>query len=88
MELQADCLAGVWAKLNHQLKKRLEPGDIEEGLNAASAIGDDMIQSTDGGRRGARRLHARLGRAAHALVHEGYKSGKMQSCDTFNTDDL
>lgn len=44
MELQADCLAGVWAARNHQLKNRLEPGDIEEGLNAAQQIGDDMIQ--------------------------------------------
>src|SRR5690606_30059253 len=44
MELQADCLAGVWANLNDQIKKRLQPGDVEEGLNAASQIGDDMIQ--------------------------------------------
>ena len=44
MELQADCLAGVWASLNEQVRSRLEPGDIEEGLNAAAAIGDDMIQ--------------------------------------------
>ena len=44
MELQADCLAGVWANLNDQVKQRLEPGDIEEALNAASQIGDDMIQ--------------------------------------------
>lgn len=43
MELQADCLAGVWAALNHQVKNRLQPGDVEEGLNAAQAIGDDMI---------------------------------------------
>ena len=44
MELQADCYSGVWANLNDKLNNRLEPGDIEEGLNAASAIGDDMIQ--------------------------------------------
>ncbi len=44
MELQADCLAGVWASLNEQVKSRLEHGDIEEGLKAAAAIGDDMIQ--------------------------------------------
>src|SRR5690606_17863367 len=49
MELQADCLAGVWANLNHQLKNRLEPGDIDEGLNAASQIGDDMIQKRQQG---------------------------------------
>jgi uncharacterized protein len=39
MELQADCLAGVWASLNNKVKSRLEPGDIEEGSAAASAIG-------------------------------------------------
>mgnify|MGYP000967727058 CR=1 FL=1 len=44
MELQADCLAGVWAHLNNQIKNRLQPGDVEEGLNAAAQIGDDMIQ--------------------------------------------
>ena len=36
MELQADCLAGVWAALNHQMKNRLQPGDVENGLNAAA----------------------------------------------------
>ena len=44
MELQADCFAGVWASLNHQMKNRLQPGDIESGLNAAAAIGDDRLQ--------------------------------------------
>jgi predicted metalloprotease len=41
MELQADCYAGVWAGRNRNL---IEPGDIEEGLMAASAIGDDTLQ--------------------------------------------
>ena len=50
MELQADCLAGVWAALNDQVKKRLQPGDVEEGLRAAAAIGDDMIQKKTQGR--------------------------------------
>lgn len=44
MELQADCFAGVWASLNNRMRSRLEPGDIEEGLNAAAAIGDDVSQ--------------------------------------------
>ena len=50
MELQADCFAGVWANLNDQVKKRLQPGDVEDGLNAASQIGDDMIQKRTQGR--------------------------------------
>ena len=88
MELQADCLAGVWANLNHQLNDRLEPGDIEEGLRAASAIGDDMIQKKTQG-------HVVPDAFTHGSSEQrmrwftaGYKSGKMQSCDTFNTDDL
>ncbi|HEY7410155.1 MAG TPA: neutral zinc metallopeptidase [Vicinamibacteria bacterium] len=48
MELQADCLAGVWAYHAHRERSLLEPGDVEEGLQAAAAIGDDTLQ-----RRGA-----------------------------------
>lgn len=48
MELQADCLAGVWAKRTEQAKKVLEEGDVEEALNAASAVGDDKLQQAAG----------------------------------------
>lgn len=88
MELQADCLAGVWANLNHQLNNRLEPGDIEEGLRAANAIGDDMIQKKTQG-------HVVPDAFTHGSAEQrmrwfsnGYKSGQMQVCDTFNAEQL
>ncbi len=88
MELQADCLAGVWANLNDQLRSRLEPGDVEEGLNAASQIGDDMIQRRTQGRvvpdaftHGSSAQRVRWFRA-------GLESGDIASCDTFNSSSL
>lgn len=84
-ELQADCLAGVWANLNDQMKKRLQPGDVEEALNAASQIGDDMIQ---------RKMTGRVipdafthGTAAQRVrwFKAGLEAGRMDVCDTFNT---
>lgn len=84
-ELQADCLAGVWANLNDQMKHRLQPGDVEEALNAATQIGDDMIQKRTMGRvipdaftHGTAEQRVRWFKA-------GLESGRMDSCDTFNT---
>lgn len=88
MELQADCLAGVWAALNHQMKNRLQPGDVEEGLNAANAIGDDMIQKrTQGYVVPDAFTH---GSAAQRVrwFRQGLDSGRIQSCDTFNAQTL
>lgn len=88
MELQADCLAGVWANLNDQLKNRLEEGDIEEGLNAASQIGDDMIQRRQQGyvvpdafTHGSAAQRVRWFRT-------GFEQGKMEACDTFGAENL
>ncbi|MEM9029854.1 MAG: neutral zinc metallopeptidase [Pseudomonadota bacterium] len=88
MELQADCLAGVWAKLNDQLKNRLEPGDIEEGLNAASAIGDDMIQRRATGRVVPDAFTHGSSEQRVRWFKVGFDSGRMQACDTFSAQRL
>ena len=88
MELQADCLAGVWANLNDQLKSRLQPGDVEEGLNAASQIGDDMIQRhTQGNVVPDAFTH---GSSAQRVrwFRSGLDGGDIAQCDTFNTSNL
>jgi len=88
MELQADCLAGVWANITHQMKNRLQDGDIEEGLRAANAIGDDMIQKKTQG-------HVVPDAFTHGTAAQrmrwfttGFKSGEMGQCDTFSARDL
>ncbi len=88
MELQADCLAGVWASLNHQMKNRLQPGDIEEGLNAAQAIGDDMIQRQQTGRVVPDAFTHGSSEQRVRWFRRGMETGQIQQCDTFNAQDL
>ena len=88
MELQADCLAGVWAHLNEQLNKRLQPGDIEEALNAASQIGDDMIQRRSQGYVVPDAFTHGSAAQRQRWFKAGFQSGKMQSCDTFSASSL
>ena len=88
MELQADCLAGVWAHQVDESRHILEAEDIEEGLNAASAIGDDRIQRrTQGYVVPDAFTH---GSAAQRVrwFRLGLERGNLQSCDTFNADRL
>lgn len=88
MELQADCLAGVWAHLNNQLKNRLEDGDIEEGLNAANAIGDDMIQRKTQGYVVPDAFTHGSSEQRVRWFKRGFESGKMNACETFQTQNL
>ncbi len=77
MELQADCLAGVWAS---QLHQRLEPGDIEEGLNAAQQIGDDMIQRRQQGYVVPDAFTHGTAAQRQRWFKLGFKEGRMASC--------
>jgi uncharacterized protein len=88
MELQADCLAGVWANTTHQIKGRLEQGDIEEGLNAAAAIGDDMIQRQTQGQVVPEAFTHGSSQQRVRWFRRGLETGQMQTCDTFNAQDL
>ncbi len=83
MELQADCLAGVWASLNEQLRARLEPGDIEEGLKAAAAIGDDAIQRRTQGYVVPDAFTHGTSAQRVRWFRRGFESGQVQQCDTF-----
>jgi predicted metalloprotease len=84
-ELQADCLAGVWANLNDQMKKRLQPGDVEQALNAATQIGDDMIQKKMTGRVVPDAFTHGTAAQRVRWFKNGLDSGRMDACDTFNT---
>jgi predicted metalloprotease len=84
MELQADCLAGVWARRAQDMRGILERGDIEEGLNAAAAVGDDRLQRRARGEvvpesftHGSSAQRVRWFRA-------GLSSGDIRACDTFD----
>jgi predicted metalloprotease len=82
LELQADCLAGVWGHSTAQ-RNILEQGDVEEALDAAAAIGDDRIQSSAG--RGVRPDSFTHGSSAQRVqwFRRGLESGDVNSCDTF-----
>lgn len=82
MELQADCYAGVWA---HTTSRRdlLEGDDVEEALNAASAIGDDRIQRMGSGRVAPERFTHGSSAQRMEWFRRGFETGRPEACDTF-----
>ncbi|HEX7037315.1 MAG TPA: neutral zinc metallopeptidase [Pseudomonadales bacterium] len=83
VELQADCYAGVWAHHADRQRDLLEAGDVEEGLQAAAAIGDDTLQRRAG--RAVRPESFTHGSAAQRAqwFRTGFSSGDVAACDTF-----
>jgi predicted metalloprotease len=88
MELQADCFAGIWANRAGETKDIVEPGDIEEALNAASAIGDDRIQRQTQGYVVPDAFTHGSSEQRVQWFKRGYQTGQLEACDTFNTNDL
>jgi predicted metalloprotease len=85
LELQADCLAGVWARSTYD-RGILESGDLQEGLTAAGAVGDDRIQEQAQGRIDPESFtHGTSEQRAHWL-QTGFDSGSLEACDTFSGD--
>ena len=82
-ELQADCLAGAWAFHANRAGQLLEPGDVEEGLRAASAIGDDRLQQQARGRVVPESFTHGSSAQRVRWFKTGMASGRVADCDTF-----
>ncbi len=84
LELQADCLAGVWAHHAQRARQILEQGDVEEALNAAAQIGDDRMQMRGRGYVAPDSFTHGSGEQRVHWFSVGLKSGETQRCDTFS----
>ena len=83
MELQADCLAGVWGKRTDTMKNVLEPGDLEAALTAATAIGDDRLQQQAQGRIVPESFTHGTSEQRVRWFKRGFETGDMNQCNTF-----
>ena len=83
LELQADCFAGVWAYTTAQ-RNILEAGDVDSGLQAAAAVGDDHIAKMAGARVSPERFTHGTSAQRTGWFKQGMQSGRVQDCDTFS----
>ena len=87
-ELQADCFAGIWAHHADRSRQILEAGDIEEGLTAASAIGDDRLQKNSRGYVTPDSFTHGSSKQRVKWFKIGFEKGTLQACDTFSVTNL
>lgn len=87
-ELQADCFAGVWAANAQRSKSILEPGDIDEALRAASAVGDDTIQRRSRGYVVPESFTHGTAEQRQRWFRTGFDTGRINACDTFKARQL
>jgi uncharacterized protein len=88
VELQADCLSGIWAREAAQSLGTVERGDLEEAVNAAKQIGDDTLQRNAGQRPMPHTFTHGTSEQRSRWFMIGLESGQLADCDTFQTDDL
>ena len=88
MELQADCLAGVWGKRANDMRSILDPGDLEAALNAATAIGDDRLQQQSQGRIVPESFTHGTSEQRVRWFRRGFETGDMGQCNTFKAERL
>jgi predicted metalloprotease len=84
VELQADCLSGVWARKAEEMFGVLERGDIEAAMDAASRIGDDALQRRSQGYVVPDSFTHGTSAQRMAWFERGFESGAMEACDTFS----
>jgi len=85
LELQADCYAGVWAHHANRARQILEAGDVEEGLGAAAAIGDDRLQQQTQGQVVPESFTHGSSQQRVEWFSRGLETGSLESCDTFRS---
>jgi len=88
VELQADCLAGVWANRAQAKHKFLDPGDVDQALQTASAIGDDRLQKESRGYVVPDAFTHGTSEQRKRWFSNGFSTGKVSACDTFSAENL